>query len=133
MTNFILERLPELWLRTGEHILPRGLSTVFAVVAGMPLGILASRRVWLRGPVLSVVGILQTIPSLAMPAILLALLHRIGEAPAICWSSILIYVHCDAFHAVHLMTISNPNSRRTNQGGTNDFNCWRAFSQNRGT
>ena len=83
MTNFILERLPELWLRTGEHILLTGLSTACAVVVGMPLGILASRRVWLRGPVLSVVGILQTIPSLAMLAILLALLHKIGEAPAI--------------------------------------------------
>ena len=80
---FVLERLPELWLRTGEHLMLTGVSTGVAIVIGIPLGICAAKVRWLRGPLTGAVGILQTIPSLAMLAILLALLHKIGAIPAI--------------------------------------------------
>jgi osmoprotectant transport system permease protein len=80
---FVVGRLPELWLRTGEHIVLTGVSTVAAIVAAIPLGIMADRYTWIRGTVLGVVGILQTIPSLAMLAILLAALGKIGVVPAI--------------------------------------------------
>ena len=80
---FALERLPELWLRTGEHLLLTGVSTGAAILAGIPLGICAARVRWLRSPLTGAVGILQTIPSLAMLAILLAMLGRIGAVPAI--------------------------------------------------
>lgn len=81
--DFILDRLPELWLRTGEHVMLTGVATGTAILIGIPLGIVASRISSLRASVLSGVGILQTIPSLAMLAILLALLGRIGAVPAI--------------------------------------------------
>lgn len=81
--EFVADRLPELWLRTGEHIRLTCVSTAVAILVGIPLGIIASRISSLRGSVLSAVGILQTIPSLAMLAILLALLGRIGAVPAI--------------------------------------------------
>ncbi len=81
--DFILDRLPELWLRTGEHVMLTSASTGTAILVGIPLGIVASRISSLRGSVMSAVGILQTIPSLAMLAILLALLGRIGAVPAI--------------------------------------------------
>jgi len=77
------ERLPELWLRTGEHLMLTGVSTGMAVLVGIPLGICAARIRWLRNPVTGAVGILQTIPSLAMLSILLALMHKIGAMPAI--------------------------------------------------
>ena len=77
------ERLPELWLRTGEHLVLTGISTGLAILIGIPLGILAARVAWLRGPLMGGVGVLQTIPSLAMLAILLALLQKIGALPAI--------------------------------------------------
>ena len=80
---FILERLPELWLRTGEHLMLTGVSTGAAIILGVPLGILASRVARLRGPLLGATGILQTIPSLAMLAILLAVTGKIGVLPAI--------------------------------------------------
>ncbi len=80
---FVYERLPEFWLRTGEHIMLTGLSTGIAIILGHPMGILASRVSWLRGPLLGATGILQTIPSLAMLAILLAVTGRIGVVPAI--------------------------------------------------
>lgn len=81
--TFVWDRLPELWLLTGEHILLTGISTVLGILVGVPLGILASRLAGMRGVVLGAVGILQTIPSLAMLAILLALLGKIGVIPAI--------------------------------------------------
>ncbi len=81
--DFVLERLPELWLRTGEHLMLTGVSTGAAIILGVPLGILASRVARLRGPLLGATGILQTIPSLAMLAILLAVTGKIGVLPAI--------------------------------------------------
>ena len=80
---FVMDRLPELWQRTGEHLVLTGVSTLFAVLIGVPLGVLALRQAWLRGPILGVAGVLQTVPSLAMLAILLVLLGRIGALPAI--------------------------------------------------
>jgi osmoprotectant transport system permease protein len=80
---FVLAQLPELWLRTGEHLMLTGISTGMAILVGIPLGILAARIRWVRGPLTGAVGILQTVPSLAMLAILLALLQMIGAVPAI--------------------------------------------------
>jgi len=83
LSTFIFERLPELWLRTGEHLMLTGCSSGAAMLIGIPLGILVFRKSWLRNPAMGAIGILQTIPSLAMLAFLLALLHRIGALPAI--------------------------------------------------
>lgn len=58
-------------------------STSMAIVLGIPLGILAHRRPRLRGAVLGAIGVLQTVPSLAMLVLLLALLNRIGALPAV--------------------------------------------------
>lgn len=67
--GYIIERLPELWLRTGEHLMLTGCSTLAAMFIGIPAGIFMSRTPWLRGPIMGVIGILQTIPSLAMPSV----------------------------------------------------------------
>jgi len=80
---FVSERLSELWLRTGEHLMLTGVSTGIAIFVGIPLGICAARVWWLRGPLTGGVSILQTIPSLAMLAILLSMLQKIGAIPAI--------------------------------------------------
>ena len=60
-----------------------GISTLSAIAVGVPIGILLFRTGWLRNPVLAVIGIFQTIPSLAMLAILLALFNKIGLLPAL--------------------------------------------------
>jgi osmoprotectant transport system permease protein len=83
LTTYIVNRLPELWLRTGEHIMLTGFSTGTAILIGIPLGIIIFRNTWLRAPVMAVIGILQTIPSLAMLVFLLALLQKIGALPAL--------------------------------------------------
>src|SRR5258708_22260294 len=48
-----------------------GLSTLFAVAVGIPLGILITRRRSLRKPVIATANIVQTIPSLALFGFLL--------------------------------------------------------------
>jgi osmoprotectant transport system permease protein len=66
-----------------EHLALVAASVLAAAVLGVPLGILAARRRALAGPVLGLVGVLQTIPSLALLALLVALLGRIGTGPAL--------------------------------------------------
>jgi len=77
-----MARLVELQIRTGEHILLTLASTTLAIVVGIPLGIIAFRYRRMQAPMLGAIGMLQTIPSLAMLAILLALLNKIGVLPA---------------------------------------------------
>ena len=81
--NFAIARMPELWFRTGQHLILTGVSTGLAIAIGLPLGILASTKQWLRATVLGTIGIFQTVPSLAMLAILLTLVGKIGAVPAI--------------------------------------------------
>lgn len=83
MIELVGSRFGELWLRTGEHVILTGAAIGVATLVGIPIAILASRQRWLRGPLMGAVGILQTVPSLAMLAFLLALLQRIGALPAI--------------------------------------------------
>lgn len=87
--TFLFDRLDELALRTVEHLAYVLLSTGGAVLVGVPLGIAAFRSVRWRGTILGVVGILQTIPSLAMLVFLLVVLQQIGAVPAMI--SLLLY------------------------------------------
>jgi osmoprotectant transport system permease protein len=81
--EFVAGRFPELLLRTKEHLLLTGVSTGAAVLAGIPLGIFITGKPWLRSFVFSIVGVIQTVPSLAMLVFLLALIGKIGVVPAI--------------------------------------------------
>lgn len=81
--QFIEARWPELWLRTGEHILLAGVSTFCAVAIAVPLGVIAHRFQGLRSVITGAVGILQTIPSLAMLALFVACLNQFGTPPAL--------------------------------------------------
>ncbi len=56
---------------TGQHVWLVGVSMLFAVAIGVPLGILLSRRPGLRSLVLGASNIAQTIPSLALFGLLL--------------------------------------------------------------
>lgn len=82
----LLKRLfaDDFWPLTRQHILLVALSVAMASAVGIPLGILAAYRPKLREPVMAAAGILQTIPSLALLAILIPLLGTIGTVPALC-------------------------------------------------
>ena len=58
-------------------------SLLLGVAVGVPLGMLAQRVPRAGPPVLALSGLLQTVPSLALLAFLVAALDRIGALPAI--------------------------------------------------
>ena len=72
-----------LWKLTREHITLVLLSVALACLAGIPLGVLAAVVPRLRQPVLALTGVLQTVPSLALLAMLIPLLGMIGTVPAL--------------------------------------------------
>jgi osmoprotectant transport system substrate-binding protein/osmoprotectant transport system permease protein len=74
---------PDFWRLTGEHLVLVFVSLAASVAAGIPLGILAGKVKSLTQFVLGAVGVIQTIPSLALFAFLIALLGAIGTVPAL--------------------------------------------------
>jgi osmoprotectant transport system permease protein len=71
------------WVRTQQHLLLVTVSLVLAILVAVPLGIAAAHRPRLGYLVLAAVGVVQTIPALALLVLLLVLLRRIGPLPAI--------------------------------------------------
>lgn len=55
---------------TAQHLGYVGISLLAALLVGLPLGIRAARPDWLSGLILSVTGLVQTIPSLALLGLL---------------------------------------------------------------
>jgi len=66
-----------------QHLTLVLLAVLLGCAAGIPLGILAALAPRLRQVVLALAGTLQTVPSLALLAILIPLLGRIGTVPAL--------------------------------------------------
>src|SRR4029077_12404557 len=69
----------------GQHTYRVAISTVIAVLGGVPLGIMLTRRPAWRGPVLGMANVFQTVPSLAMFGFLIPLpfIGGIGATTAI--------------------------------------------------
>lgn len=65
-----------------EHLQLTLAVVIFSLLIGVPLGLLLSRIRWLRGPVMSVLGIIYTIPSLSF-FVLLIPIFGLGTRPAI--------------------------------------------------
>ncbi len=66
-----------------QHLLLVLGSVVLAVLVGVPVGAAAWRWPRSAGPLLGLVGVLQTIPSIALLAFLIAVIGRIGVVPAV--------------------------------------------------
>jgi osmoprotectant transport system permease protein len=70
-------------LRTRQHLVLVVISLGLAIVAAVPLGVAAARWPRLGHVVLAAIGIVQTIPALALLVLLLMLTPDIGTFPAI--------------------------------------------------
>ncbi len=70
------------WQHTYEHLFMVGISLIAAISVSIPLGIIAAKKAKLGQFILSCVGIIQTIPSLALLVFMIPLLG-IGGPPAI--------------------------------------------------
>ena len=64
----------QIWGWTLRHLYLVGVSLLGAIIVGIPLGIAASRGGFVGGAILSITGVIQTIPSLALLALLVPLL-----------------------------------------------------------
>jgi len=75
----------EVLAETATHLWLVGLSVAIATAVGIPLGVLLTRRPAWRGPVLGIVGVIQTIPSLALFGFLIPIpvLGGIGAGTAL--------------------------------------------------
>ena len=74
---------PDLWRLTAQHLVLVFASLALGVATGVPLGIWANRMPRTGAWILGAAGVMQTVPSLALLAFLIAALDRIGTAPAI--------------------------------------------------
>ncbi len=81
----LMQRLfaPDFLRLLGQHLMLVFGSLAIALAVGVPLGVAAWRWPRSAGWVLGVVAVLQTIPSLALLAFLIALLGTIGFVPAL--------------------------------------------------
>jgi len=68
---------------TREHLTLVAIAVLLGSLVGVPLGVWAAYRRRATQPILGAVGVLQTIPSLALLAFLIPLLHQIGFVPAL--------------------------------------------------
>lgn len=80
--SFVQEQSDKLLVQTVEHLGLTCISLLVAVLIGMPLGILITRRRNLASAVLGFTGALQTIPSIALLGFMIPILG-IGIVPAI--------------------------------------------------
>lgn len=85
LIDFFIRNRSEVLQLTFEHLLLVLTATGAAAVAGIPVGIVLTRRAALAKPVLAIANVLQTIPSLALFGFLIPILgsYGIGRVPAI--------------------------------------------------
>ncbi len=74
---------PDFWRLTGEHLLLVFVSLAASIVLGVPLGLAAAKLPRAEQVIFGIVGVIQTIPSLALFAFLIALTGTIGTWPAL--------------------------------------------------
>ena len=74
---------PDLWRLTREHLLLVCASLAASIALGVPLGLAAAKLARAAPLIMAAVGVIQTIPSLALFAFLIALVGAIGTVPAL--------------------------------------------------
>jgi osmoprotectant transport system permease protein len=69
--RYLLEHPDRVLQLTIEHIQLVAISTLLATLIGIPVGIMVTRLRWLEAPVINSAGVLYTVPSLALFAMLI--------------------------------------------------------------
>jgi osmoprotectant transport system permease protein len=80
--DYLIYNWDRVWPRIVEHLTVSGLSLALALAIALPLGLLLNRKQALASPVLVVLGVIYSIPSLALLAILVTIVG-IGLQPAV--------------------------------------------------
>ena len=74
---------PDLWRLARQHLTLVLVSVALATLIGIPLAVWTSARPRTNALLLGASGVLQTVPSIALPAILISVLGVIGMLPAL--------------------------------------------------
>ena len=117
-------RIGELATLTLEHLVLVAISLTAAVLLGLPLGIVAARRPRLAQAELMGVGILQTIPALALLAFMIPL-FGIGQVPALVALS--LYALLPIVRTTHA-GISSLDARLTEMTSVLGLRGWRRLA-----
>jgi osmoprotectant transport system permease protein len=80
--NYFIHNLPYVGSLFLEHLQLTLLALFFSLLIALPLGVLIVRVSWLKGPVMSVLGIFYTIPSLSL-FVLLIPVFGLGKTSAV--------------------------------------------------
>ncbi len=91
LLHFLSQNSDQILESTGEHLWLVGISTLLAVVIGIPLGILSERWPGWNKPVLGGANVIQTIPSLALFGFLLPVPWLGGRADRLAILALTLY------------------------------------------
>src|SRR5437763_15813185 len=81
MSEFLRSNWSDILAHIAQHVWLVLISTAIAIAIALPLGILITRRKRLRGPLLGIANVMQTIPSLALFGFLIPLPFIGGIGP----------------------------------------------------
>lgn len=81
--TLLVDRQNEILLALREHLVLVFVPVGLAALVTIPLGILATRYKWIEVPVMNLANIFQTIPSLALLALMIPMGLGIGQKPAL--------------------------------------------------
>ena len=80
--EFMIDNLGEIWEQTIEHLWITLVAMIIATSLGILLGVMLTRARKYSGPIIGLVGVFQTVPSLALLGFMIPL-FGIGVVPAI--------------------------------------------------
>ena len=106
-----------------EHLQMTGMALGVAVVISVPLTWIVYRFIWLQGPVMGVLGVIYTIPSLAL-MILLIPLFGLSSTTAIVAMSLYAQVILVRSLLVGLQSIPQPMLETAQAMGMSVWQCW---------
>ncbi len=89
--SYLLQNPGKLLMATQQHLVITVVALAIAIVIALPLGVLVARRPRLYGPVMGVLSVLYTIPSISLLVLLIPLLG-LGFWPTI----VALVVYCQA-------------------------------------
>jgi len=88
LSEFLDERGPEILQCLGQHVYLTVIAMAFAIALAVPLGLALTRTRRLSGPVIAAIGVIQTLPSLALVALMVV---WIPAGPIACIIALFLY------------------------------------------
>lgn len=82
MINFLNQYGADILSKTGQHIYISAVALALGIIVAVPLGMLLTRAPKISGAVIGLASVMQTIPALALLAIMIPI-FGIGSTPAI--------------------------------------------------